>query len=227
MARVAVVVLAATGVQAGTMTAAAADPPRADWAKLRMCESSDRYHINTGSGYYGAYQFDLPTWRSVGGEGRPDQASPKEQDFRALYLYRMRGWQPWECANREFLDLADDADARTKRVPTYAESAYIGGTGQPAPAPEPPPEPDPGTGPSTMPTWPGVVYAYGDCATELKAFQLRMNHFDLDHTFQGTGCYYEQTKIAVLALQRANGINDSGRLGPKTWKAAWHGKPPA
>lgn len=227
MARVAVVALAATAVQAGTMTAAAADPPRADWAKLRMCESSDRYHINTGSGYYGAYQFDLPTWRSVGGEGRPDQASPKEQDFRALYLYRMRGWQPWECANAEFLDLADDADARTKRVPTYAESAYIGGTGQPAPAPEPPPEPDPGTGPSTMPTWPGVVYAYGDCAPELKAFQLRMNHFDLDHTFQGSGCYYEQTKIAVLALQRANGINDSGRLGPKTWKAAWHGKPPA
>ena len=31
---------------------------------------------------------------------------------------------------------------------------------------------------------------------------------------------------AVLALQRANGINDSGLLGPKTWNAAWQGRPP-
>ena len=226
VARVAVVACAVaswTAVPAVTGTAppAAADPPRADWAKLRMCESSNRYTINTGTGYYGAYQFDLPTWRSVGGKGYPHQASPREQDYRALYLYRMRGWQPWECARPNFLNLKEDRSARSKIKPTYAEAAYIGGSSVKPSRPKPS---RPGTGPATMPKWPGVVYAFGDCSPHLRKFQLRMNKFGYD--FQGTGCYYDETKRAVLDLQRANGIKDSGRLGPKTWRAAWKGKPP-
>jgi peptidoglycan hydrolase-like protein with peptidoglycan-binding domain len=124
----------------------------------------------------------------------------------------MRGWQPWECAG--LLGLRGDADARSKRVPSYAESAYIGGGSAPAPAPAP----------AAKPPWPGVVYAYGDCASALRTFQLRMNAFG--YGFEGTGCYYQKTQQAVLDLQRANGINASGRLGPKTWTAAWEGKPP-
>ncbi len=69
-----------------------------DWYRLRMCESGNNYRINTGNGYYGAYQFDLGTWRSVGGTGLPSNASPAEQDARARTLYRERGWAPWECA---------------------------------------------------------------------------------------------------------------------------------
>jgi hypothetical protein len=213
------IALAAMSLQLGMTGTASADPSFSSWAKLRMCESSGRYTINTGNGHYGAYQFDLGTWRGVGGTGRPDLATPREQDFRALYLYRMRGWQPWECAG--MLRLLGDADARSKRLPSYAEAAYIGGGGLPAPVPPPAPAP-PGGGP--MPDWPGVVYAYGDCAPGLKAFQLRMNAFG--YGFSGTGCYYDKTRDAVLDLQRANAINDSGRLGPKTWKAAWQGKPP-
>ncbi|MTD56461.1 transglycosylase family protein [Amycolatopsis pithecellobii] len=211
--RVLLIALVAGTVQLLTSTAASADPAASTWLKLRMCESSNRYTINTGTGYYGAYQFDLPTWRSVGGAGRPDQASAAEQDYRALYLYRMRGWQPWECAG--MLGLLGDGDARSKRIPSYAEAAYIGG--RPAPAPTPPPV-------AAKPPWPGLVYAYGDCAPALRSFQLRMNAFG--YSFQGTGCYYGKTQQAVLDLQRANAINDSGRLGPKTWKAAWDGKPP-
>jgi hypothetical protein len=209
--RLLLIALAAAGLQLVTTTVAAADPPSTTWLKLRMCESSNRYAVNTGTGYYGAYQFDLPTWRSVGGQGRPDQAGPAEQDYRALYLYRMRGWQPWQCAT--MLGLRADGDARSKRIPSYAESAYIGGR----PAPAPPPV-------QAKPAWPGLVYAYGDCAPALKSFQLRMNAFG--YGFQGTGCYYQKTQQAVLDLQRANAINDSGRLGPKTWKAAWEGKAP-
>jgi hypothetical protein len=209
-ARLLLIALATVTVQLVTSAAASADPAASTWLKLRMCESSNRYNINTGNGYYGAYQFDLPTWRSVGGQGRPDLASPAEQDYRALYLYRMRGWQPWECAG--MLGLPADADARSKRVPTYSESAYIGGGTTPAPSPD------------VKPAWPGVVYAYGDCASALKSFQLRMNTFG--YGFEGTGCYYQKTQQAVLDLQRANGINASGRLGPKTWNAAWDGKAP-
>ena len=38
---------------------ASADPSATTWHRLRMCESSNNYSINTGNGYYGAYQFDL------------------------------------------------------------------------------------------------------------------------------------------------------------------------
>lgn len=113
--------------------------------------------------------------------------------------------------------LVDDGDARSKVVPSRAESAYIGGR-KPAPAPQPSPSP------AATPAWSGLVYAYGDCAPALRTFQLRMNDFGYD--FQGTGCYYDETKEAVLDLQRANDIRDSGRLGPKTWTAAWEGTAP-
>jgi len=220
LARLLLFAVAALGLQLINPGTAAADPHTNAWAKLRMCESSGRYATNTGNGYYGAYQFDLPTWRSVGGAGRPDQAVPYEQDYRALYLYRMRGWQPWQCAG--LLSLANDTDARSKRVPTYDESAYIGGV--PTPPNQPKPQPQPPLPPGPKPAWPGVVYQYGDCAAALQTFQLRMNAFG--YGFSGTGCYYDKTRDAVLALQRANGIKDSGLLGPKTWDAAWNGKPP-
>lgn len=63
--------------------------------RVRMRESGGNYAINTGNGYYGAYQFDLATWRSVGGTGLPSAASPSEQDMRAQLLYARRGCQPW------------------------------------------------------------------------------------------------------------------------------------
>jgi hypothetical protein len=201
--------------QLAMSSTATADPSAGDWARLRQCEASGSYTVVAShGGYYGAYQFTLDTWQSVGGTGYPHQASPAEQDYRALYLYRMRGWQPWTCAGT--LGLREDGDARSKRVPTYDQSAYIGGGGQPAP---PPPSSSDG-----MPPWPGKVFAYGDCDPALRTFQLRMNVYGYD--FQGTGCYYAETKQAVLALQRANGITDSGLLGPKTWAAAWQGNRP-
>jgi len=62
-----------------------------DWDKLRFCESSRNYQINTGNGYYGAYQFGTVTWVDMGGTGLPSDASPEEQDARARYLYALRG----------------------------------------------------------------------------------------------------------------------------------------
>jgi resuscitation-promoting factor RpfA len=95
---------------------ASADPSPTDWQRLRTCESGGNYSIVSANGhYYGAYQFDLATWASVGGTGLPSQASPAEQDYRALYLYRMRGWQPWTCAR--VLGLRPDGDAASGVVP--------------------------------------------------------------------------------------------------------------
>jgi len=79
-------------------TAAPGMPGEEAWNQLRVCESGNDYTANSGNGYYGAYQFDLQTWRGVGGRGYPNQAAPVEQDRLARALYRERGWSPWTCA---------------------------------------------------------------------------------------------------------------------------------
>ncbi len=76
------------------------DPTPAQWEALRQCESSGNYLVNTGNGYFGAYQFDQPTWESVGGSGRPHWAEPVVQDARARLLFARRGWQPWPICGR-------------------------------------------------------------------------------------------------------------------------------
>jgi hypothetical protein len=121
--RLGAVVAAVAVAQLAVGQAAQADPASDAWHRLRVCESGENYSTNTGNGYYGAYQFSLGTWRGVGGTGYPNQASRAEQNYRALYLYRMRGWQPWTCASR--LGLVEDRDAGSRRVPTYQDSAYM------------------------------------------------------------------------------------------------------
>ena len=48
------------------------------WARLRHCESGGNYTINTGNGFYGAYQFLPRTWRGLGFPGLPHQASARD-----------------------------------------------------------------------------------------------------------------------------------------------------
>ena len=75
--------------------------PLAKWEALRRCESTDNYQAISPSGRYrGAYQFDRPTWRTVGGTGDPALAPPEEQDARARELYARRGHQPWPVCGR-------------------------------------------------------------------------------------------------------------------------------
>jgi len=77
------------------------------WAKtpkaksVRWCESNGRYKINTGNGYYGAWQFNYQTWLGSGGgryESHAHKAPKFAQDHIAWKLWKMRGWQPWTCA---------------------------------------------------------------------------------------------------------------------------------
>lgn len=70
-------------------------------ACIRLYEGS--YTTATGNGYYGAYQFDLRTWRGAvtrAGHGEwadrlPSDAPPSVQDSAALQLLSERGLQPW------------------------------------------------------------------------------------------------------------------------------------
>lgn len=73
-----------------------------NWSALAACESGGNPGIVSANGmYHGLYQFDVQTWRSVGGSGLPSQASAAEQTKRAQILYNQRGSSPWPvCGSR-------------------------------------------------------------------------------------------------------------------------------
>ena len=72
-----------------------------NWAALAQCEYGGNPRAVSPSGAYrGLYQFDLSTWRSVGGVGDPIDASPAEQTYRAQLLYAQRGRSPWPVCGK-------------------------------------------------------------------------------------------------------------------------------
>ncbi|WP_020391573.1 transglycosylase family protein [Kribbella catacumbae] len=73
----------------------------AAWKKVANCESSGNPRAVSPNGkYFGLFQFDKQTWRSVGGSGSPAQASAAEQLMRAKKLYAQRGASPWPVCGR-------------------------------------------------------------------------------------------------------------------------------
>lgn len=64
--------------------------------RMAYCESTDRWWLDTGNGFYGGLQFTLSTWYSVGGRGYPNQNSELEQKYRAVLVFKRRGsWADW------------------------------------------------------------------------------------------------------------------------------------
>ncbi|TKV61761.1 DUF348 domain-containing protein [Nakamurella flava] len=73
-----------------------------NWDGIAQCESTNNWSINTGNGYYGGLQFDIPTWNSGGGSqyaSRPDLASREQQIAVAENVAATRGSSPWACAS--------------------------------------------------------------------------------------------------------------------------------
>ena len=72
-----------------------------NWEALARCESGGRPDAVDPTGTYGGlYQFDIPTWRSLGGRGRPQDAPAAEQTRLAKLLYARRGSAPWPVCGR-------------------------------------------------------------------------------------------------------------------------------
>jgi hypothetical protein len=64
--------------------------------RIAWCESTNRWHIATGNGFYGGLQFTYGTWHSVGGRGYPHWYSKLEQMYRAVLVRRRTGnWGDW------------------------------------------------------------------------------------------------------------------------------------
>jgi hypothetical protein len=76
-------------------------PGIAVWEQIAQCESTNNWSINTGNGYYGGLQFDIPTWLGNGGgqyAPRADLATKAQQIDIANRVYASRGLSPWQCA---------------------------------------------------------------------------------------------------------------------------------
>jgi hypothetical protein len=72
-------------------------PYRSWLGRLRACESNGNWRIVNSLGYAGAYQFGGWAWDAAGGTGRPQDAHPLEQSYRAVVLRQAYGLSQWEC----------------------------------------------------------------------------------------------------------------------------------
>lgn len=73
------------------------------WEMLAGCESTHRWWINSGNGYFGGLQMDLMFWRRHGGlqyAARPDLASREEQIAVAIVGQSIQGWRAWPVCSR-------------------------------------------------------------------------------------------------------------------------------
>lgn len=87
-----------------TMPGIAEAAPESAWDKVAACESSNRWNINTGNGYYGGLQFGQPTWEDFGGlkyAPRADLATKAEQIAIAEKTLARQGWNAWPVCSHK------------------------------------------------------------------------------------------------------------------------------
>ncbi|MGH9164728.1 MAG: transglycosylase family protein [Acidimicrobiales bacterium] len=98
---VAIVAAPLLSVAPASAAARRSAPATADnFARLRACESGGNYEARTRNRYFGAYQFAGTTWRALGFEGMPHEASPEMQDDAASQLQARYGWGQWPGCSR-------------------------------------------------------------------------------------------------------------------------------
>jgi len=100
--------VSAAALAAATITPVVATTTTADaasvrtWNRIAHCESSGRWHINTGNGYYGGLQISKSTWNGYGGRKfarYPHGATKREQIRVAERIRHGQGWGAWpSCA---------------------------------------------------------------------------------------------------------------------------------
>jgi uncharacterized protein YabE (DUF348 family) len=77
------------------------DDTGANWDALAQCESGGRPTAVSPNGlYHGLYQFSVDTWQRTGGTGLPSEATPREQTYRAILLFKRSGAGQWPVCGR-------------------------------------------------------------------------------------------------------------------------------
>jgi hypothetical protein len=176
-----------------------------DFARLRQCESGGNYSINTGNGYYGAYQFNLGTWQGLGYSGLPSSASPATQDAAAITLQAQRGWSPWPSCSRQ-LGLygrpSTSISVTSYRASTPARAPRVAFTSS---------------------SYRGQLFTtalVSQVRSDVRAWQARMA--SLGYRLTVDGQYGPQSASVCVAFEKARGLDvDSGVVGPQVWGAAF------
>ena len=134
--RKAATVLATSVGAAAVATTALAGPAEAAanhtvWDRVAHCESGNRWHINTGNGYYGGLQFSRAPGRAYGGNkyaSRADHASRAEQIQVARRVLKRQGAGAWPvCGPRAGLSKSS-GHATSARLPANAGNGMTSGS---------------------------------------------------------------------------------------------------
>lgn len=68
---------------------------------LAKCESGgNSQSVSPDGKYFGAFQFDQPTWEAQGQSGLPTDYSYSYQKSIAIKLEAKSGWTPWPICGR-------------------------------------------------------------------------------------------------------------------------------
>lgn len=97
----AAVLAAGTAILAAPQQAQAYDA--SVWDRVALCESTNRWDINTGNGYHGGLQFSPRTWRAFGGgtyADTADRATKAEQIAVARRVLAVQGPGAWPVCSR-------------------------------------------------------------------------------------------------------------------------------
>ena len=170
-----------------------------DFARLRACESGGNYRTDTGNGFYGAYQFDLRTWRGLGLSGLPSAASPGTQDAAAGRLQAARGWQPWPACSRR-LGLGRSREQVSRSRP--AASRRVAG----------------------VPAFAGRPLTVADVRTrraDVVTWQQRMAARGWDVTVDGLFGPQSAGVAARFAAEKGLRVAPAGTVDRTAWTAAW------
>jgi murein DD-endopeptidase MepM/ murein hydrolase activator NlpD len=130
------------GLALPLISAAGANAAPVDtWDRVAACESSGRWDINTGNGYFGGLQFSQSTWEAYGGTeyaARADLATKEQQIAVAERVLAGQGPGAWPtCSQEAGLSRSDAAPAEAAARPQAEPRAEQ----QAAPAAEPAAEP--------------------------------------------------------------------------------------
>jgi hypothetical protein len=171
------------------------------WEGLRQCESGGNYQASTGNGFEGAYQFSLPTWRSLGYAGRPSQAAPAVQDEAAMKLAKRSGFGQWPVCGRGMG--ADDlaAPVQASRSTTRVVLPVSAGSF------------------SSRPNF--TTALVGQVRDDVRSWQAQMSK--LGYAIVADGRYGPASANVARAFQAAKGLTVDGVVGPQTWAASFGG----
>ncbi|TDF40730.1 LysM peptidoglycan-binding domain-containing protein [Streptomyces sp. WAC05374] len=95
----------APGPRGHVVRAAACAADQWPWGCLAECESSGRWNLNTGNGFYGGLQFKQSTWETYGGlthAPRADLATRRQQITVAEEVLRWHGWSAWPTCSKRY-----------------------------------------------------------------------------------------------------------------------------